>query len=166
MEAMSGEVVIPPPTHDGGLEHTAARFLHAETWLNMARSGEIILFPPQFFLLYLVNQYLTTPTADAAQPFSREELKAQRKALQAFVKEGDPPWGDKVMSPIVAVKSKKDGRSILGLDKPGQELKGSNRRGDPDRVVLVDFGKEGPRNVEVRWRKEVLEEERQAEAKL
>ncbi len=159
-EALSGEVVIPPPTHDGGLEHTAARFLHAETWLNMARSGEIILFPPQFFLLYLVNQFLTTPAADAAQPFSREELKAQRKALQEFVKEGDPPWGEKVMSPIVAMRSK-DGRSILGLDKPGHELKDSGRRGDAERVVLVDFSKEGPRDVEIRWRKEVMEEERQ-----
>lgn len=165
LEAMSGEVVIPKPTHDGGLEHTAARFLHAGTWLNLARSGEVIMFPPQFFLLYLVNQFLTTPATDAAQPLSREELRAQRKALQAFLKEGDPPWGDKVMSPIVAMRSK-DGRSILGLDKPGVELQGSERRGDAERVVLVDFKKEGPRNVEVRWRKEVMEEERQGELKL
>lgn len=57
---------------------------------------------------------------------------------------------------------KSDGRSVLGLDKPGPELVGSGRGGDGERVVLVRFSKEGPRDVEVRWRKEVLEEERVA----
>lgn len=159
LPAVSGEVVIPTPTHDGGLEHTAARFLHADTWLKMAQSSEIIMFPPQFFLLHLINPFLKAPTANG-EPFSREELKAQRKALQSFVTEGDPPWGEKVISPIQFMQSKKSGRSILGLDKPGLELKDSGRRGEAERVVLVNFGKDGPRNVEVRWRKEVLEEER------
>lgn len=57
---------------------------------------------------------------------------------------------------------------MLGLDKPGPELRGSDpatKGGDMERVVLVKFqggklGAAGPRDVEVRWRGEVLEEER------
>ena len=57
---------------------------------------------------------------------------------------------------------KSDGRSVLALDKPGPELADSGRRGDDERVVLVKFSKEGPRNVEVRLRRDVLSEERGA----
>lgn len=68
-------------------------------------------------------------------------------------------WADKVMSPVGIMMSKSDGRSVLALDKPGPELKDSGRRGDEKRVVLVKFGKEGPRNVEVRLKQDILEEE-------
>lgn len=54
----------------------------------------------------------------------------------------------------------KDGRSVLGLDYPGPELEGSGRGGDGERVVLVRFKKEGPRDVEVRGRREVFDAER------
>lgn len=56
-----------------------------------------------------------------------------------------------------------DGRLVLGLDKPGKELAGTQRGGDWERVVLVSFRKEGPRDVEVRGREEVLREEREME---
>lgn len=69
------------------------------------------------------------------------------------------------MSPVGIMMRKSDGRSVLGLEKPGPELKGMGRGGDEKRVVLVKFSKEGPRDVEVRERSEILEEER-AEAKL
>jgi hypothetical protein len=58
---------------------------------------------------------------------------------------------------------KSDGRSVLALDKPGPELKDSGRRGDEKRVVLVKFRKEGPRSLEVRLRKDVLDEEKAVE---
>jgi len=38
------ELVIPAPTHDGGIEHTAARFLPPATWLHLARTNQV-LFP-------------------------------------------------------------------------------------------------------------------------
>lgn len=68
-------------------------------------------------------------------------------------------WGEKVMSPI-GILMTKEGRSVLGLEKPGPELNGSGRSGDEKRVVLVRFGKGGPRDVEVREKKSVLEEEK------
>ncbi len=150
----ASETVIPAPTHDGGVEHTAARFLPAAEWLDMARTGEVILFPPQVFLLHLV-----------AESFgSASSLQAQRTALEDLLARAhgkDPPWAEMCMSPTLLFKRKGDGRAVLGLDKPGPELEGSGRRGDSERVVLVRFGKEGPREVEVRLRRDVLGEERE-----
>lgn len=69
-------------------------------------------------------------------------------------------WAEKVMSPLALMFRKSDGRSVLALDKPGPELKESGRSGDHERVVLVKFSKEGPRDVEVRLRREALAEEK------
>ncbi|KAF7958328.1 hypothetical protein EAE96_001879 [Botrytis aclada] len=153
------------PTHDGGIEHTAAEFGYCSTWLEKARQGEIILFPPQFYLMELLSRFLLPARADAQ--FSPEELSAQRTQVLHFLQgDGDDSsgvlWGDKVMSPLsLGVRKKNgDGRVILGLDGQGPELEGRGRKGDGKRVVLVRFGKEGPREVEVRERREVLEEER------
>jgi len=55
---------------------------------------------------------------------------------------------------------------VLALDKPGPELKDSGLVGEKERVVLVRFKKEGPREVEVRWRKDVLGEQREERSKI
>lgn len=73
------------------------------------------------------------------------------------------PWAEKVMSPTVLFMRRSDRRVVLGLDKPGPELKDTKRGGDWDRVVLVHFLKDGPRDVEVRWREDVMREERELE---
>ncbi|KAI9697160.1 MAG: hypothetical protein M1820_007896 [Bogoriella megaspora] len=161
----STEAVIPTPTPDGGIEHTAARFLPPSTWLSMANAGDIILFPPQYFLLTLIAPFLSPSTSPT--PLSPSEFSRQRGALMEFVRKGggEVAWGEKVISPEVVLKTKKggygDGRVILGLDKPGPELAGSGRKGDAERVVYVEFKKEGPRRVEVRAKKEALEAERE-----
>lgn len=153
------DAVIPTPTSDGGKEHTAARFLPASSWISMAQSDAIILFPPQHFLLHLLSYYL--PAAEGSKTYSHDELSKQRQDLKQFLKTSDPPWGEKCISPTQIARRKEDGRNVLGLDKPGPELNGSSRRGDSEYVVLVEFKKEGPRRVEVRKRKDVLTEERQ-----
>ncbi|KAH7403243.1 hypothetical protein BKA64DRAFT_668605 [Cadophora sp. MPI-SDFR-AT-0126] len=163
------ESVIPTPTSDGGLEHTAALFAPCSTWLSQARKNEIILFPPQFYLMHLLAPFLTPPSpspSSSPPQLSTTQLQQQRDAVLEFLR-GDGgdgkgiTWADKVMSPIGLLMRKSDGRSVLGLDKPGPELKGSGRGGDESRVVLVKFRKEGPRDVEVRGRAEVLREERE-----
>lgn len=155
------EVMIPTPTHDGGLEHTAARFLPPATWLRLARASRIVLFPPQFFLMYLLSPFLCpsgdvgkeAPVPDAAT------LQKQRDQVLKFVEEGK--WGEKCISPtVLGGKKREDGRVVLGLDKPGAEAEAEGRKGDMERVVLVEFKKEGPRRVEVGLRKEVLAEGR------
>ena len=161
------EVKIPVPTTDGGLEHTTARFLPASVWLRLGQEGRIILFPPQFFLLHQVAQNFDTlsgPTAYGSisrDRLPREELEARRKALLDFVKTGEPPWTDKVISPILMPtrdgKKREDNRSILGLDKPGPELAGSARAGVKDQCILVNFRKEGPRHLAVISRQEALD---------
>jgi hypothetical protein len=163
--ATTQETVIPIPSHDGGLEHTAATFDFISTWLARAKSGDIILFPPQLYLLTLLSRFISPGSTDYA---------SQRQALTSFLSatrtsttdKQDPtaliPWAEKVMSPT-AMFQVPDGRLVLGLDKPGPELAGSGRGGDRERVVLVDFAKEGPRRVEIRGREEVLRLKREAE---
>lgn len=157
------------PTSDGGIEHTAAAFAPAAEWLAQQRRGEIVLFPPQCFLLTMVARAFASVPVDAG-------YEAQREALLQFVQSGMPvsgggsltrlretariPWTDKVMSPEVLFRRESDGRLVLGVDKPGLELKGSGRGGDFERVVLVNFTKEGPRDVEVRDREEVMKEQK------
>jgi hypothetical protein len=158
----TSEAIIPAPTSDGGVEHTAALFAPCSTWLAQARANEIILFPPQFYLMHLLATFLSAPPP--FQTFTTEELQKQRDAVMLFLQTsnsaGSVSWSHKVMSPSKLFIRKSDGRSVLALDKPGQELDGSGRSGDPERVVLVRFSKEGPRDVDVRWRREVLDEER------
>ncbi|GAB7344612.1 hypothetical protein MBLNU457_3101t1 [Dothideomycetes sp. NU457] len=163
------EVVIPNPTSDGGKEHTAARFLPPSTWLRLASSGRIIMFPPQFFLLHLVSRFLSPHNPSKSTPTpSHDELQEQRQKLRAFLKTGDPSWGEMCISPtqlaLPGGGKRSDGRVVLGLDKPGPELKGK-RRGESEHVVLVEFKKEGPRRVEVGLKKDVLKESREG-AKL
>jgi len=112
--------------------------------------------------MHLLSPFL----ASSSSPNPTSELQKQRDAVIGFLQgDGDGKgvrWGDKVMSPVGLLMRKSDGRSVLSLEKPGPELKDSGRRGDEKRVVLVKFSKEGPRNVEVRLRKEVLDEEKRA----
>lgn len=163
---IKSEAVIPAPTSDGGLEHTAALFASCKNWLEQATRNDIILFPPQYYLMYLLSPFLD----ETGKSLSTEELQRQRDGVIGFLKgDGDGKgvlWADKVMSPMGLLMRKSDGRSVLAIDKPGPELKDSGRRGDEKRVVLVKFSKEGPRNVEVRLRKDVLAEEKNAGAKL
>lgn len=151
------------PTSDGGIEITEATFLPASEWLRKARSGEIILFPPQFLLLHLVAQFLDKePRATVG---SVEELEKRRSELLDFVRSGTPPWTHKYISPKL-LKISSDGRAVLALDHPGPELKGSGKRGETDRVVLVRFQKGTAREVEVSWKKDVFLEDAREKSSL
>ena len=146
------------PTSDGGIEHTEAEFLPAAEWLSRARADKIILFPPQFFLLSLVADYLKCPTSGCTITSSTEVLQLQRDALLEFVKTGDPPWGEKCISPWPLKKEGK--RLVMGLDDPGPELERTNRRGDVERVIWVQFkGKEGTSGLRVGWKRDVAQGE-------
>ncbi|KAK2000680.1 NUDIX domain-containing protein [Colletotrichum falcatum] len=186
---MENETIVPTP--DDGVEHTAAKFDDASTWLYRADKGEIILFPPQYYLLHLVSQFCKAPSRGGAVPgqgHGDDYFASQRRGLLDFLKTvptpavtvasslspppppptrrhptSQIPWAHKVMSPHTLFIREGDGRVVLGLDKPAPELKGSGRGGDWDRVVLVKFTRDGPRKVEVRGREEVLREEREAQ---
>ena len=179
------EALVPTP--DGGVEHTAARFDDAATWLERQRRGEIILFPPQCFLLHLVSQFLEGPhnISSTASELNRPpampaaaHYEGQRERLLTFVhaiptdaeREGVQPhptagipWPQKVMSPVTLGMRRSDRRVILGIDKPGWELRDTDRGGDHERVVLARFSKRGVGEVEVRNREAVLAEEREAQ---
>lgn len=145
------------------VETMAPEWRRANDWLARARRGEIILFPPQFLLLYLISGVLDAGVAAEGQAEeSRDEIVRKREQLSRLIEtEGSPvPWKDKFISPIGLQFGREDGRSVLALDKPGPELKASGLKGDSDYVVLVKFSKEGPRQVDVALRKDVLREDR------
>lgn len=139
------EALIPPPTHDGGLEHTSARFLHPREWLQLGKKEEVILYPPQYTLLYLISQFLDPTVPNALTP---EILEQQRKELKEFIKGGDPPWGEACISPVSGGRIA-DGREILALHSPPPELKGTDRRGPKEWVVLIRPTKAGLRDLEL-----------------
>jgi len=153
------EAMIANPTSDGGIEHTTARFLPPSKWLEMSQAGEIILFEPQYVLLHLLAPLLSPE--NMACTIDAKELARQREEVLDFVKSGDPPWTEKCISPIQLSGKQEDGRVVVGLHKPGPELEGSGRRGDDERVVLVQIRKDGPRRVGVVWKREVFEGERE-----
>ncbi|KAK3954908.1 hypothetical protein QBC32DRAFT_334960 [Pseudoneurospora amorphoporcata] len=154
------QTVVQTPTHDGGIEHTAALFDSPSTWLAKASSGDIILYPPQFYLLTLISRFLPTNHLSNYSEQREKLLSFLHRVPTSSVKHftSDIPWAEKVMSPEVVgfAATKKqgsygnDGRVILGLAKPGRELmmdssssaEHPKRGGDMERVVLVDFRKE------------------------
>ena len=71
--------------------------------------------------------------------------------MTEFVYSGSPPWTEKCISPKM-MKMREDGRAVLALDHPGPELKGSERRGESERVIMVRFKKGEAREVDVAWR--------------
>lgn len=168
------ELVIPNPTHDGGIEHTAARFLPPNKWLDLARSNRIILFPPQFFLTLLLAPYLSASVTSPSSPTpSISTLQSEREKVLDFLSaprtyQGEPEvsFAEACISPIVlgqgaygnsAGSFDKD-TAVLALDKPGKEVEaqGQGRRGVREWVVTTRFKKEGPRDVDVRKREDVL----------
>ncbi|KAF1364283.1 hypothetical protein EJ07DRAFT_151576 [Lizonia empirigonia] len=172
------ELVIPNPTHDGGIEHTAARFLPPNKWTDLARQNRIILFPPQFFLTLLLSPYLSASVTSPSSPTpSPSELALEREKLMDFLHkprtyDGLPevPFSEACISPIVLGKGEygqksQDGvggvdkhTAVLVLDRPGKEVdaQGLGRRGIREWVVTTKFKGEGPRDVAVKRRDEIL----------
>jgi len=142
------------------VETMAPEWKRARDWLTRARNGEIILFPPQFLLLFMISEILDRGIVEGQREAEGEILNKREELLRRIDAGG---WRDKFISPIGLQYGREDGRSVLALDKPGPELKGSGLKGDSEYVVLVRFNKEGPREVEVGLRKEVLRNERQLE---
>lgn len=149
-----GRQEIQTPTSDGGIEISEARFLRASAWLSQARAGDIILYPPQFALLSIVAQFLDQEDGSNSSPAERQRRRA---ALLEFVHAGSPPWTDMYICPR-SIKLLADKRAVLSLDHPGPELQGSGKKGESDRVILVKFGKDGPRQLDVGFKKDILRE--------
>lgn len=172
------EIVIPNPTHDGGIEHTAARFLPPNKWIDLARQNRIILFPPQFFLTLMLAPYLSSTVTSPSSPIpSTSDLALEREKLMNFLLKprfyaGKPEvsFAEACISPIVLGQgdygeSAQDGiggvdknTAVLVLDRPGKEAEaqGQRRMGIREWVVTTRFKGEGPRDVDVKRRDEVL----------
>jgi hypothetical protein len=147
------ETLIPTPTPDGGVEHTAAQFLPAEKWIELASSGKLIMFPPQFFLLSMVAQFLNS---DSQQPLDIATLEQQRTQLRDFARGGDPLWSEVCISPAALIGKIGDGRTVMSLESPGEGLEKKGRSGTREYVIVTEFSKGGPRRLQLKTRKEVM----------
>ncbi|KAM3434497.1 hypothetical protein NHJ13734_005972 [Beauveria thailandica] len=168
------KMVIPTP--DGGIEHTAALFAEPQAWIKQANRGDVMLFPPQYFIIDTVGRHVGGGKPGALEEESKRFMQQRRRLLQ-FVKQvptattalgrahpsSQVAWADKVISPLPLYMRESDGRAVLSLCYPGPELEGAegDRVGDFEHVVLTKFGKKGPTGVEVRLREEVLDEDAQ-----
>ena len=148
-------------------EVTEAEFATAAAWVQRARDGDIILFPPQLYILSLLAPLLAGQAGSYA---------AERQAVADLVHGGpapgeDPatfvPWADRVISPRLVGKlpddnnnnnnNNKPGRAVMTLEYPGPELKNAGRAGDAYRVVVVGNMPPGPpRDLELLLRADVL----------
>ncbi len=95
-----------------------------------------MLFPPQFFLLSLVADFLKAPSEGEGK-LDTDRLHEQRRQLMDFVEGGDPRWGEKCISPNPI---KKSGDTLwMGMGEAGPELEGTGRSGDKERVLRVEL---------------------------
>ena len=147
------QAMVPTATSDGGKEHTTAAFAPTWAWLERARRNEIILFPPQVYLLHLLAGMMASKRSQV-EGQALEDLARERTEISSFLEGGVPSWGEKCICPTPMQIKMKDGRTVLNLDQAGSEVE--RRGGDKERVILVRFSDEGPRDVEVRWRDEVM----------
>ena len=150
------------PTSDGGIEHTEAHFKPVSEWLRLTKANQVILFPPQFFLLSLMAPYLK----GAIEGTDAHTLQAQRDALMDFLRhqeDGEPSWGEKSISPRAMFKlGQRLERLVMGLEQAGPELEGTERRGDGKRVLVWEMRDGRPQDMEVRWRVDVERERKEA----
>ncbi|MCJ1464943.1 hypothetical protein MMC07_003558 [Pseudocyphellaria aurata] len=149
------------PTSDGGVEHTAARFLPPSEWLSLYATNEILLFAPQFFLLYLISPFLSpspSPSPHSLNSSSPSSIDIstvlqQRQALITFTHTSSPPWTEKCICPNQI--SGPGQQAILTLHEPGLELAGTHRNGDTERVIMVENRKGTWLPMEVRRKSDI-----------
>ncbi len=175
--ASNQETLIPAPPHDGGLERMRpAAFDDASSVAGQVPSGRdpplSASAVPDVARLRLHDGNTSSdggsPSAAKLSPagglVAVPQTDAHLARRSGYEGKEAPyrqhPWAEKVMSPTMLFMRSNDQRVVLGLDRPGLELQGTSRGGDFDRVVLVKFRKDGPQGVELRWRDEVVAEER------
>lgn len=165
------DIVIPHPTHDGGIEHTAARFLPPNKWISLANQNRIILFPPQYFLTWHLAPFLSPTVTSPNSPIpSTAELQKERDRVLEFLRsEEGNAFGKAIISPVVLGKGDygekaQDGiggvdkdTAVLRLDYPGPELEKEGVKGEITKwIVTTKFKKDGPRDVRVVEREKIL----------
>ena len=159
---------VPPtihtPTSDGGIEHTSATFAPPSTWLDRSLTSEIILFPPQFFLLHLLAPFLSPSSSPSPlKPDVPSTLRARRQELVDFVHSSDPPWTEKCISPAPLFKEGEQ-RLVMDLSSAGPELKGTGRTGELERCLRVGLKKGRLEPLEIVWRADFVDEGKKGSA--
>jgi 8-oxo-dGTP pyrophosphatase MutT (NUDIX family) len=121
---------------DGGKEVVSALFVTPRRALAMAAAGEVVFFPPQFYLLSVLAQFLSDSSGDRA----REE----RRKLKEWA---DMGWGSLVCQPQ---RMKVGGESKMWVMTLGDN-------GDKEWAIALEEGEAGePKAVRLVKREEAL----------
>ncbi|KAK0732462.1 hypothetical protein B0T21DRAFT_384747 [Apiosordaria backusii] len=149
------KIHTPTPEGEQEKEHTSAEWEYPLTWLSKAQSGEIMLYPPQFYLLNLLSPFLNGSNNDyAAQRAGLTEFlnkvptsmggydSFQGKFKPRVANTHQIAWADKVISPSVmfAPGQVYKEETVLSLEWPGAELGGKGGITGPRGVKIVDRG--------------------------
>lgn len=119
------------PTDDGGIEILSTKFMAPQLALDAAKRDQIVLFPPQFYLISTLLPFLEQSTG-----LEDHVVKLRRKQLVRFAKGN---FGKMTVEPHI-LRKLSDGRVLMGL--------GPN--GDKDSFVIVQIAKKGePRGLEL-----------------
>ncbi|EPS41845.1 hypothetical protein H072_4222 [Dactylellina haptotyla CBS 200.50] len=110
------------PTSDGGVETLSASFMTANEILAALGKNEIILFPPQAYLITRLSRFTNDTSLSVQQ---------QREAIKSWIEQEGV--GKYVFEPRPEGKTKDGKRLILGYGP----------RGDPHRKSVLKFGKGG-----------------------
>lgn len=126
-----GEETQQLPSDDGGIEVLSTRFIKPYAALEAAKKGEIVFFPPQFYLISILLPFLEESTG-----LGDHVTKLRRRQLVRFAEGG---FGQMTIEPYI-LKKLSGGRVIMGLGPDG----------DRENVVIVQLAKKGePRGLEL-----------------
>ncbi|RPB03118.1 hypothetical protein L873DRAFT_1826439 [Choiromyces venosus 120613-1] len=119
------------PMHDGRVEILSAKYLTPQRALEMSRNGEIVFFPPQFYLVRRIGEFLSVDGGGE---------EGRRKVVEM----ADGEFGAMVIEPHPIRLLDGGKRVVIGLGERGDkewavviEMPGSGKKGEPKGAELV-----------------------------
>jgi 8-oxo-dGTP pyrophosphatase MutT (NUDIX family) len=112
------------PEGDGGIEIVSAKFIRPQDVLSQHRAGKVLLMPPQFYLLSLLDRILSGLELTASQ------TAVLRNLSQSF--------GRRIFSPQFIGKPDESGRGVLAYE--GDEERGGKPGARHRSTVKIEKG--------------------------
>ncbi|CAZ83499.1 unnamed protein product [Tuber melanosporum] len=108
------------PSHDGGVEVLSARYLTPSRALEMSEHGEMVFFPPQFYLVWRIGEFLSGENSGEG---------GRGKVLEM----ADGEFGAMVVEP----------HPIRLLDGGKRVVMGLGERGDKEWAIVIEIPGDG-----------------------
>lgn len=115
------------PKGDGGIEVVSTTFMDIEKALELNKAGEITFFPPQFYLLSVLKNFVGKDVHGS--------VAEKRERLRKYLASSD--FGGRIMTP--QMHGVLNGKTILGFGPKGGSA----------RLLLKNYADSGPRELEI-----------------